>query len=115
QPISNARMMFDSDSVGGAEDSRNGFSKRRPVNDVERSAMVFFLCHHKGHKGHKEKRRFSFVSIVSFVAAGYERGARFRNVPAPARPTNLPSSITRRPRDSTVSVAPVTCRPSYGL
>src|SRR5262245_44094984 len=31
-PASNARMMFASDSVGGAEDSRNGFSNRKPVN-----------------------------------------------------------------------------------
>ena len=43
------------------------------------------------------------------------RVARFRNDPPPARPTNLPSSMTSRPRDSTVSVAPVTWRPSYGL
>src|SRR5581483_5583372 len=38
-PASNARRMFDSDSVGGADDSRNGFLKRRPVKVVERSAM----------------------------------------------------------------------------
>src|SRR3989454_11312068 len=30
QPASNARRMFDSDSVGGADDSRNGFLKRTP-------------------------------------------------------------------------------------
>src|ERR1700730_975725 len=35
QPASNARRMFDSDSVGGADDSRNGFSNRMPVNIVE--------------------------------------------------------------------------------
>src|SRR6266852_8159811 len=28
-PASKARKIFDSDSVGGADDSRNGFSKRR--------------------------------------------------------------------------------------
>src|ERR1700688_1612774 len=39
-PASNARRMFDSDSVGGAEDRRNGFLKRTPVNVVERSAMT---------------------------------------------------------------------------
>ena len=32
QPASNARMMLLSDSVGGAEASRNGFSNRSPVN-----------------------------------------------------------------------------------
>src|SRR5471032_2367532 len=32
QPASKARMMLLSDSVGGADDSRNGFSKRSPVN-----------------------------------------------------------------------------------
>ena len=32
QPASNARMMLLSDSVGGADDSRNGFSNRSPVN-----------------------------------------------------------------------------------
>src|SRR5215510_10326864 len=36
-PASKARRMFDSDSVGGADDSRNGFRKRRPVKVVERS------------------------------------------------------------------------------
>src|SRR5439155_7910944 len=41
QPASNARRMFDSDSVGGADDSRKGFLKRTPVNVVDRSgAMV---------------------------------------------------------------------------
>src|SRR5882724_11156898 len=38
-PASNARRMFDSDSVGGADDSRNGFRKRMPVNVVDRSAI----------------------------------------------------------------------------
>src|SRR5438105_13952798 len=41
QPASNARRMFDSDSVGGADDSRNGFLNWMPVNVVDRSgAMV---------------------------------------------------------------------------
>ena len=35
QPASNARRMFESDSVGGAEASRNGFSNSMPVNVVE--------------------------------------------------------------------------------
>src|SRR5437867_9621008 len=33
-------MMLLSDSVGGADDSRNGYSKRIPVNVVDRSAMT---------------------------------------------------------------------------
>src|SRR5207247_6565743 len=37
QPASNARRMLDSDSVGGADDKRNGFLKWMPVNVVERS------------------------------------------------------------------------------
>src|SRR5437588_9093485 len=44
QPASKARMMFASDSVGGAEASMKGFSKRMPVNVVDRSAMGFLLC-----------------------------------------------------------------------
>src|SRR4051794_1807083 len=36
QPASNARRMFDSDSVGGADESRNGFLNRTPVNVVDR-------------------------------------------------------------------------------
>src|SRR5687768_168539 len=41
QPASNARMMLESDSVGGADDSRNGFANRRPVKVTDRvfSAM----------------------------------------------------------------------------
>src|SRR5215831_14574968 len=40
QPASKARRMFDSDSVGGADDSRNGFRNRSPVNVVARSAAI---------------------------------------------------------------------------
>src|SRR5438270_9977041 len=43
QPASNARMMFASDSVGGADASMNGFSKRMPVKIVDRSAMGSLL------------------------------------------------------------------------
>src|ERR1035441_2115488 len=39
-PASNARMMFVSDSVGGADARRNGFSNRIPVNVTERSALM---------------------------------------------------------------------------
>src|SRR5918992_164914 len=40
QPASNARKMLFSDSVGGAEESRKGFSKRIPVNVTARLAMI---------------------------------------------------------------------------
>src|SRR5688572_4344642 len=40
QPASKARMMLLSDSVGGADDSRNGFLKRSPVNDTDKSAAM---------------------------------------------------------------------------
>src|SRR5215210_7673127 len=40
QPASKARMMLLSDSVGGADDSRNGFSNSRPVNVTDRSAAI---------------------------------------------------------------------------
>src|SRR5579872_7057942 len=39
QPASNARMMLLSDSVGGAEERRNGFSNRIPVKTADKSAM----------------------------------------------------------------------------
>jgi hypothetical protein len=38
-PASNARTMFVSDSVGGAEERRNGFSKRSPVKRTETSVI----------------------------------------------------------------------------
>src|SRR5215471_3494121 len=37
QPASNARMMFDSDSVGGAEERRKGLSNLMPVNVMLRA------------------------------------------------------------------------------
>src|SRR5215469_5645479 len=40
QPASNARRMFDSDSVGGADDNRNGLHSRTPVNVVDRSTLM---------------------------------------------------------------------------
>src|SRR5437762_2045225 len=42
-PASNARMMLASDSVGGADASMKGFSKRMPVKIVDRSAMAPLL------------------------------------------------------------------------
>ncbi len=39
-PASKARMMLLSDSVGGADASRKGLSKRMPVKTVERSAFI---------------------------------------------------------------------------
>src|SRR3954468_1372311 len=39
QPASNARRMFDSDSVGGADASMNGLSNLSPVKTVDRSAI----------------------------------------------------------------------------
>src|SRR5580765_7876288 len=38
-PASKARRMLDSDSVGGADESRNGISNRTPVNVTERTAI----------------------------------------------------------------------------
>ncbi len=43
QPASKARMMLLSDSVGGADASRNGFANRMPVNTVDRSATRVVL------------------------------------------------------------------------
>src|SRR5438445_9192244 len=40
QPASNARMMLLSDSVGGADASRNGFSNLRPVNVTPKCAVM---------------------------------------------------------------------------
>src|SRR5258707_7406800 len=40
QPASNARTMFDSDSVGGADESRKGFSNSIPVNVTDRSTPI---------------------------------------------------------------------------
>jgi hypothetical protein len=40
QPASKARMMFESDSVGGADASRKGFSNSMPVKRV---ASVVFM------------------------------------------------------------------------
>src|SRR6185503_17442414 len=39
-PASKARRMFDSDSVGGADDNRNGFLNGMPVNVVDRSGAM---------------------------------------------------------------------------
>src|SRR5215467_11926151 len=44
QPASNARMMLLSDSVGGADARRKGFSKCKPVKTVERLGIMRGLC-----------------------------------------------------------------------
>src|SRR5580704_11318594 len=40
QPASNARMMLLSDSVGGAEDNKNGFSNVTPVKTTDRRELM---------------------------------------------------------------------------
>jgi hypothetical protein len=40
QPASNARMMLLSDSVGGADESRNGLVNLSPVNVTEMSGFM---------------------------------------------------------------------------
>src|SRR4029434_2493677 len=55
-PTSNARRMFCSDSVGGADESRNGFSNWRPVNETAHLDM----CH---------PRRALLLTIIEQVAA----------------------------------------------
>src|SRR6476659_854530 len=52
QPASNARMMFESDSVGGADARRKGFSKGMPVKRVDKVAAIGApgLCaHHRSN------------------------------------------------------------------
>src|SRR5204863_1625502 len=61
QPASKARRMFDSDSVGGADDSKNGFSKRTPVKCVERSAAIMTP---------ESDERVPGNALRSFAAAG---------------------------------------------
>src|SRR5215204_1741063 len=41
QPASKARMMLLSDSVGGADESKNGLRNRSPVKFTERSAAMW--------------------------------------------------------------------------
>ena len=51
QPASKARMMLLSDSVGGADASRNGFSNRMPVKTVDRSATGRSSMHAEDRHG----------------------------------------------------------------
>src|SRR5206468_12226435 len=53
--------------------------------------------------------------VVRRYAALRHRVLRFRKDPLPGRPVNFPPSTTTRPLEMTVSVAPMTSRPSYGL
>src|SRR5262249_16212765 len=55
------------------------------------------------------------LRVTNDVVGGHERMPRFRNDPRAALPTNVPPSMTTLPREITVSVTPVTSRPSYGL
>ena len=56
QPASKARRMFDSDSVGGADDSRNGFWNRTPVNVVVESLSAGL-----GHGLSRPQRRLHLI------------------------------------------------------
>src|SRR5664279_2016489 len=52
QPASNARMMLLSDSVGGAEESRNGFGKLIPVKFTDRLAIRCSVRRRGGSSAH---------------------------------------------------------------
>src|SRR5471032_919153 len=60
-PASNARMMLVSDSVGGADDSRNGLSNVMPVKTTDKRELMtslqpyndyFLLKRKNSHRGH---------------------------------------------------------------
>src|SRR5262245_32906105 len=50
QPASNARVMLLSDSVGGADERRNGFSNSMPVKLVVLSAIIPPENEDSGHR-----------------------------------------------------------------
>src|SRR5438445_2181449 len=94
QPASNARTMFDSDSVGGADDSRNGFLNRTPVNVVDKSgAMV--SPHSDRPKGRSLRTASVFPRMyhirVRVPACCRVRSCRVRR----GRPLGRPSSDCR--------------------
>src|SRR5579872_6481606 len=79
QPASNARMIFVSDSVGGAEDNRNGFSSVRPVKTADRRELMTCLqpyndCFSLKRKGAPHGQ--SFCRHGNRLATGPPRGRR---------------------------------------
>src|SRR3954470_20970974 len=56
QPASKARMMLLSDSVGGADDSRNGFSNRSPVKVHASGFPMTVLPKERGPDGPERER-----------------------------------------------------------
>src|SRR3954468_8307286 len=57
QPASNARMMLLSDSVGGADASRKGFSKRSPVNVTLNWLAIVVSLRSAYYTSHERPRR----------------------------------------------------------
>src|SRR3954469_8542575 len=72
-PASNARRMFDSDSVGGADDNRKGFLNLMPVNVVDRSAAMVLLDGARTRDGNRPQRHGGTELCVRRArAAGHE-------------------------------------------
>src|SRR3954447_19793498 len=64
-PASNARMMLFSDSVGGADASRNGFSNLRPVNETDKFVAIM--------EPHETRDRLTIIEAVPVQAPGESR------------------------------------------
>src|SRR5713101_4615706 len=85
QPASKARRMLDSDSVGGAEESKNGFSSLIPVKTIDRSALMeppFEVSCEKGNSTPRrpleESDRRPAVRLTPGRSCGRGGGARAR-------------------------------------
>src|SRR6266536_1706620 len=104
QPASKARRMLLSDSVGGAEERRKGFSKRIPVKSTERSMGMANSCGMRGDDeayaavecGANRKERGEKPSGRSRRASRWHlaRGSLVRTVPwSPSNDRNPPRTL----------------------
>ena len=80
-PASKARMMFDSDSVGGADESRNGLVNFRPVNVTEMSGFMAGLWV-QGGKGARVLgvRRVMALAPIRGFRCRSDGTSRFRRI-----------------------------------
>src|SRR5260221_6362313 len=128
-PASKARMMLASDSVGGADASRNGFAKRRPVNVVDKSAMTPLLCFGKGSIVTRSRQRgadrltpamrriAAALAVILLPVAASLFAQNATTNPAPSKPTlqkpapppkaDTPAG-TPAPQDKPLTVLPYT-------
>src|SRR5436190_7238730 len=106
QPASKARMMFESDSVGGADASRNGFSNSMPVKRVD--SVLFMMPPGSRHHSLFPVSNAAHLPPRTVLTSAHAQNGKRRTDPGEGR--HLSRGVDRRRQEADDRQAPAARR-----